>query len=677
MTESYTCSFEEFFDSHLPSNGIELDPVIGDLKKQKMLVSRGQYVYQKSSSSTQKPPFMQTFKSFKSLFRSTISHHKSKSSHEDASNHWYRRPLEENVEYIAHGCITSNSEGPLRLMDVVVPIMGVDSRDVHPLSDEVDVVLLSHFAQIVNGDARGRFCFAVTFIDSQVTLWRFSRSLTIKSTPFDMTEHPDLLIQLLVIFLGSQTHLLGYDSLVTLLPDSNYVYEIPSDGDSGPLYYKTAALICDSQPTYVSGRSLRIWEVEQVESVSNPVRVPGTPNRVLKDVILDATARTEADIQEELFADMAKLAKDESWSSRPFLKDFPQCDIDVLADALEGERFKRYFSCIIAKYIGEVDNACGHGRPIRRCHFVYERICTPLDDITTLGEAVDVLRQALIPLRLMFCAGWVHRDVSPGNILAYRQAPGSPWTVKLSDLEHAKKFPDPESTGGDRITGTPYFIACEVLDGDYPSPQEQDEDCTDDDDPDMSPPPHEFVPVELVKSLPKALLHSRFLRHLNRLRKNLHGQYIARNNDGKYSDISTYSWIASGAFDSFFNEVEARRDEWADIEVVGSSTAPRRELAPADKSTTIFAADAPPPPSRSPPNQHQQPEGKPSRKRPVADSAEGGRAQKRARKNPVRDDIVVPRRSGPTTRSMALNERRVTRSTTRRLEEEKKKRRLK
>ncbi|KAG2009024.1 other/FunK1 protein kinase [Coprinopsis cinerea AmutBmut pab1-1] len=444
--------------------------------------------------------------------------------------------LEDNAEYIAHGCITSNSEGPLRLTDVVVPIMGVDSRDVHPLSDEVDVVLLSHVAQIMNGDARRRFCFAVCC----------------RLTP-------------------SRAH---------------------------------------------QCRSLTVV-------------------------------------------------------------------------------------------------------------------------ITTLGEAVDVLRQALIPLRLMFCAGWVHRDVSPGNILAYRQAPGSPWTVKLSDLEHAQKFPDPESTGGDRITGTPYFIACEVLDGDYLSLQEQDEDSTDDDDPDMSPPPHEFVPVchnfqhdlesifwillwlismrinqkmsrafgerhfqqrvdggyasircralasnllrqvDLVKSLPQALLHSRFLRHLNTLRKNLYGQYIARNNDGKYNDISTYSWIASVAFDSFFDEVEARRDEWAGIEVVGNSTTPRRALAPANKSTTICAADAPPSPSPSPPNEHQQYEGKPSRKRPVADSAEGGRAQKRARKNPERDDIVVPRRSGPTTRSMAMSERRVTRSTTRRLEEEKKKRRLK
>jgi hypothetical protein len=46
----------------------------------------------------------------------------------------------------------------------------------------------------------------------------------------------------------------------------------------------------------------------------------------------------------------------------------------------------------------------------------------------------------------MFCAGWVHRDVSSGNILAYRSKPDDAWQGKLNDLEYAKRF-DPFGGG--------------------------------------------------------------------------------------------------------------------------------------------------------------------------------------------------------------------------------------
>ncbi|KAF9539352.1 hypothetical protein CPC08DRAFT_498864 [Agrocybe pediades] len=73
----------------------------------------------------------------------------------------------------------------------------------------------------------------------------------------------------------------------------------------------------------------------------------------------------------------------------------------------------------------------------------------------------------------MHCAGWVHRDISCGNILAYK--PGgdrqSRWHAKLSDLEYAKQFPpsenDPDAWDKDPKTGTPYFMPHEILLGEY------------------------------------------------------------------------------------------------------------------------------------------------------------------------------------------------------------------
>ncbi|EAU89857.1 other/FunK1 protein kinase [Coprinopsis cinerea okayama7 len=731
-----TCNFEEFFESHLPNSEIELDAVIGDLKKQKMLVSRGRSLHQTPTSSTHRPPFSQTFKTFKNLLRSNNPNRSRvvkalqsigsavrkalrKVENREGNNCAIR--LEEDIESRAQACISSNSEGVSHPTDVVVPIMAIDSQDGYLSSDKTQSILLSRVAQIMNEDARRTFCFGVSLEGFDVTLWRFTRSLCIKSSPFNMVEHPDLLVRLLVAFFSSEMRQLGYDPLVTLLPDSNYVYEIPSRME--PLYYKTVSLICDSEPGYLSGRRMRIWEVEQVYSVANPVRVPGVPHRVLKDVVLDAAVRTEADIQEDLFADIAKLAVDESWSSRPLLKDFPQSDIDVLADTLQDGKFKKFFSRILAKNIGEADQVSDPSPsddtpcpPKRRCFFVFEHICTPLNDIPTLGEAVDALRQVLVPLRLMFLAGWVHRDISPGNILVYRGEPGSPSVVKLSDLEHAKKYPDAEATDEDRITGTPYFIACEILLGRRLFPVDLPLD--------TPLPSYRFIPLvhnyqhdvesifwillwlvsmrinqnlprefgqkyfqqrvdkghaglrnrvfthslfyhlELLEALPQTLLRScKFFYCLNLLRRNLYEQYTARNRDATHNDLSSYSWIVGQGISNFFDGVEAFKSVWAEIELMVDSE-PRKVL----NTRQASGGPVPPQPRLSPHNQSHR--AAPSNKRRAVDSGEERRVSKKARPNPAHAPAVVPRRSGPITRSMARNEGRITRSTTRRLQEE-------
>ena len=61
----------------------------------------------------------------------------------------------------------------------------------------------------------------------------------------------------------------------------------------------------------------------------------------------------------------------------------------------------------------------------------------------------------------MFCAGWVHRDISSGNILAY-QEPGGALRTKLSDLEYARKFPrDDGKVAGDPKTVC--FLASSIV----------------------------------------------------------------------------------------------------------------------------------------------------------------------------------------------------------------------
>ncbi|EAU89856.2 other/FunK1 protein kinase [Coprinopsis cinerea okayama7 len=763
------CNFEEFFEKYLPNPGVQLDAVVDELKKQKMLVSRGGSLHQKSYSSKKGSLLSHTFKSFKSLFRSRTTNPTrvmkaiqtignavrsalGKATDCEASDFSVR--AEKSTGLSAYGSITSKLEGPLRPTDVMVPIMVNPDNNVNePDLNQENAAFLSCAAEVMHGDARRIFCFGITLEGPEVTMWRFSRTLTMKTTPFDMTERPDLLIQMFTSLLSSSACDLGHDPLVTLLPDANYIYEIPSDGGTGPLYYRTITSICDARPSGVSGRRLRVWEVEQVESISNPVRVPGTATRALKDVFLDSGVRTEADIQQDLFDDIEKLAQDAAWRSRPLLKDFPQRDINDLAYALEGGKFRQYFSCIVAKHVREANpldnveeedetgvaapedyqiNSIGESEVVppvprrvrRRCLFVYEHVCTPLNDIPALGEAIDVLKLVLRPLRLMFLAGWVHRDISPGNILAYREVPGSPWTVKLSDLEHAKRFPDSESSGADRIVvsrpSKPFPVSQLTLpDREHPislpmkstqghafSPEVSPRDAPcwlQDPGPVVHNYQHDLesiwwillwlvamrinqklprkfaatyfkqkvgyhrgslitnnlaYDIELHKSLPPVLQRSAFFIALDHLRHYLYIAYTTRSTNLNHDDVSSFSSIVSEGMNGFFDAIKASREQWADIDLIVDSK-PRKAEAP--------------PASTSPPSTlEQRHDDSSTNKRQAEDSGEGGRARKRARPSAVRYTAIAPRRTGPTTRAMAKNEVRVTRSMTRRLQEEEK-----
>ena len=48
----------------------------------------------------------------------------------------------------------------------------------------------------------------------------------------------------------------------------------------------------------------------------------------------------------------------------------------------------------------------------------------------------------MVALQVLLCAGWVHRDISVGNILAYHASKQDSCHVKLADFEFAKALTD-------------------------------------------------------------------------------------------------------------------------------------------------------------------------------------------------------------------------------------------
>lgn len=49
-----------------------------------------------------------------------------------------------------------------------------------------------------------------------------------------------------------------------------------------------------------------------------------------------------------------------------------------------------------------------------------------------------------LALQILYAIGWVHRDVSPGNILAMKIGDSKIWSVKLADFEFARPMIDKE-----------------------------------------------------------------------------------------------------------------------------------------------------------------------------------------------------------------------------------------
>ncbi|EAU89711.2 other/FunK1 protein kinase [Coprinopsis cinerea okayama7 len=496
-----------------------------------------------------------------------------------------------------------------------------------------------------------------------MTVWYLSRSICIKSGSFNMMERPDILIKVLMSMLLSTRGQLGYDPLITLTADQSYVYELPPDGENRreALFCQTKELISEYHCLSNTGRSTRIWRVQQVSSPTDLTSIPGMEDRVLKHVSVDANKRNEGDVQESLFRDIEAFGRQPDWREDDILKEMPADDLEILEKALKGDNFKRLFCCIVVKYArGELElsplplplsaNEVASElevSPKTRCFFVYEGVYMPLEDIPTLGEAMDIIRQSL---RLMWCAGWVHRDVSIGNILASRPSTGTPWEVKLADLEHARKFPDPNILSDDCPIGTPHFMAVEVQKGChfFPGIEERpkerktwfpkrpviqnyqhdlesiwwtilwlitartrvpvsrvfaDRYFRDRDSPAYQIFRSHFLSGDMPElaigrgfptSLPPKLYQDpSFLTNLDDLKTNLHAEYASRNRVGKQDDRRSYAWIVGKGASDFFRDIEGSREDWSDIELeVSRDSHPQGSQTVEESSSSSYGSSA-------------------------------------------------------------------------------------
>ncbi|EFI27001.1 other/FunK1 protein kinase [Coprinopsis cinerea okayama7 len=747
----------DFIDTYLPNTSV--GTVMRGLQERKVLVPRSGSRLNRPSSSPEKPPVhSHSFRAFEGPFaKGSLKPSRVVRALKAIENavrkvmglktrgtdtNKYSIRVVDGEDDILITCMTDSNDNvnePLHSTKVVIPfrIASGTSRTNKGTSDP-----LPDFMRVVNEDARRKHLYAITIEDADMSLWYVSRSRCAKSAPFDMQKHPDLLVRALVSLMSATDQELGYDPLVTLLPDLTYVYELPPDeGRKDPHYYQNTELISEFHSDDAVGRSARVWKVKQVFSPTDLRRVPGTSDRILKDVSLDARMKPEVDIQRQLFADIAAFGERPDWRSAGVLKDMRQEDMDALVDALDGENFKKYFSCIVASHVGKPYSCPARSQsqslpfgdgpsptfvPKRRCFYLYEFICTPLYDICTLGEAIDILKQCLTAMRLMYCAGWIHRDISVGNILAIRPGPEAPWEMKLSDLEYARRFLDPEIPKGEKPIGTPFFMACE-LQARVPLIPEEDDPTIDSEEDDDLPEPlrpvshsyqHDLESIWWIilwlvtarlraghsrawsdtffkhsrdihygqsrywllscggsleslagfpSDLPPSLYGKSFLGHLSAFRFYLCREYRRRYGANGLEDPGSYSWIMGEGASKFFRGAQKSHSQWGSVQLIVESEIQENRWIAETKRQEPSSSSA----KRKAEEEVAGPDAI------IRAAADKGHEQKKPhppRKRPRLTKTDFPaqpqRRTGPVTRSMTRDQRAgpTTRSMTRRLQ---------
>ncbi|KAF8907492.1 hypothetical protein CPB85DRAFT_1254269 [Mucidula mucida] len=368
--------------------------------------------------------------------------------------------------------------------------------------------LVGGVARILHNDPARRFVIAFTIEGVEMRFWYFSRSHIAVSEAFDYHTNPEDFIRFIIFMTFADVIDLGYDPTLIRIRDEDdkiqYVFNV------GGKSYRTIRSLDDSSARDVVTRATRVWAARECDPITK--QFLSEHEVALKDFWPYTGAQGEKAIQDEIYSALRVLDKkiqagvpleeiglnihpDDSMTIEEYAKPF---FMEILADEVvhftrEGvvyddsapapdpydeefsyAAFPKQASALQGTVPGTTrsrhvrgktppkdavpDRIHAHqGRTHRR--IVFKDCCMTLYDVANncivYTEAMLDLLEGLNCLRL---AGFVHRDISPGNCLVLNTSGGI--QVKISDLEYARRY-DVDSSQLAPLTGTPGFMAVE------------------------------------------------------------------------------------------------------------------------------------------------------------------------------------------------------------------------
>ncbi|EKM56466.1 uncharacterized protein PHACADRAFT_207697 [Phanerochaete carnosa HHB-10118-sp] len=362
-----------------------------------------------------------------------------------------------------------------RWSDIVIPAEFKKDNTDESRSLNATQVLCS-LTHIMREDPRRRFVIGFTIENFWMRLWVATRTDVLVSYPIDLLTDIEKFIDFVLRISFSQRDELGFDHTIMRLPTL--------DSRDGPQYeilvnkkwYRTQRLISDVGAEALRGRGTRAWEVRELDKRGGEKIGPPL---VVKDSWVDAGRDREAtilqkirksattDVQREAF-DAYLIDIKDSWDVLTTEKKVDSTrraicrrSISPTARATSVEMYPDEDEIVdVTLSRGAIARALSEGPgPVMFAAKVHHRVLfgevgKTIMEAGTLGTAFLVLADVIMILRLLHQCGWVHRDVSAGNVLIIDNV------GKLVDFEYAKHESD-DWRHKVRM-GTPYFTAVEV-----------------------------------------------------------------------------------------------------------------------------------------------------------------------------------------------------------------------
>ncbi|KIK69236.1 hypothetical protein GYMLUDRAFT_35305 [Collybiopsis luxurians FD-317 M1] len=373
--------------------------------------------------------------------------------------------------------------------------------------DDNNAKILWIMASILSYDPCRRFSFGFTIESCTMSIWLLNRSSFLRSKSFDLQKEPLALIRTFLFFAFSSPQDMGWDPSITFCPsdstEDTYLIVV------GNHVYKTCYFLADSSKDHPFGRCIRVWKV--VDSVGKI--------HALKDLWMEFDRPEEHTIYHQILDDIAS-ASDRNTVSQALLTPIAYGRVEVLGKpddtqdiVLQGYNdqetsFGQLTTVPVVKFNPTMLVSLGHSHPddedrasfpksedpdtsedtntsddtgttedketpefalrcaqfrqlsSRRYHYrvVYEECATTIGKTTKLEKVVLAIIQIVTALGIMNRAGWVHRDISAGNLYYYKL--DNTERGLIGDLEYARRCGQ-SSTHTIRI-GTPAYMAIEA-----------------------------------------------------------------------------------------------------------------------------------------------------------------------------------------------------------------------
>ncbi|KII93430.1 hypothetical protein PLICRDRAFT_152116 [Plicaturopsis crispa FD-325 SS-3] len=330
---------------------------------------------------------------------------------------------------------------------------------------------------IMRDDPCRRFTYGVTIEDTQMRVWFCNRSSLIVLKDFNFVTDVEKLIRIYSSFAFTTPAELGWDPTIRAIDGTSpteYEIDVYVKGQPKPLVYRSAKIIWDHAAEDMHSRATRVFEAID----------PDGKQVAIKDVWRDHSRESEGAAVQTVFRRLNMLGADAKKYKKYFMKVSQYGDVQI--DGQTDDTFELIMHhtplpenlSLMSLMQAPRDDEPNGNHPIvvdglhsrvhqntefrRRVHhrIVFAAVGTPIHRLVRLKDRSQAMLDALTGHKILCELGYVHRDVSAGNIL-WTKMPNGKMVGKLTDLEYLMAIDSDAEAHGIR-TGTIDFMSIEV-----------------------------------------------------------------------------------------------------------------------------------------------------------------------------------------------------------------------